>query len=81
MTILAITADELRDIDAAVDHYVGRGWRVESRTEHQVVLAKGQRPNHLLHFFLTIFTLGLWALVWLMVSAFGGEKRKVLTFY
>lgn len=81
MAILALTVDRPNDIDAAVDHYVSRGWRVESRTEHQVVVAKGHRPNHLLHFFLTLFTLGLWALVWLMVSAFGGEKRKVLTFY
>lgn len=66
--------------DSAVDQYVKWGWRVESRTEHQVVLVKGHRPNHLLHFLLTLFTLGLWVVVWICVAVFGGEKRKVLTF-
>lgn len=32
------------------------------------MLAIGNKPNHLLHFFLTLFTLGLWLLVWLLVT-------------
>lgn len=52
---------------------------MESRTDRQVVLVKGHRPNHLLHFFIGLFTLGLWwLLVWLPLTIFGGEKRKVL---
>ena len=32
------------------------------------VMATGTTPNHLLHFFLTLFTLGLWAIVWILLS-------------
>jgi len=32
------------------------------------VMATGTSPNHLLHFFLTIFTFGLWIIVWILVS-------------
>lgn len=70
--------DEL--LDAQVAQYVKWGWRVESRSDHQAVMVKGHRPNHLLHFFLTLLTLGLWAVVWILLTAFGGEKRKTLTF-
>lgn len=59
---------------------VRSGYRVESQTANQAILVKGRRPAHLLHFFLSVFTLGLWALfVWLPLSVFGGEKRRVLT--
>lgn len=33
------------------------------------VLALGTRPNHLLHFFLSVFTVGLWLPVWVLVGA------------
>jgi hypothetical protein len=32
------------------------------------VMATGTTPNHLLHFFLTLFTFGLWIIVWILVS-------------
>lgn len=32
------------------------------------VMAQGTRPNHLLHFFLTLFTAGLWLVVWILVA-------------
>ena len=31
-------------------------------------LAVGRAPNHLLHFFLSLFTFGLWLVVWIVVS-------------
>ena len=36
-----------------------RGWRVESRTRRQTILIWGDRPNHILHLLLTVFTVGL----------------------
>lgn len=70
----------MSSIDASVNEYVRRGWRVESRTDTQVVLVRGHRPNHILHLILSIITLGVWLIVWILVAVLGGEKRKVLTF-
>jgi hypothetical protein len=67
------------DLDSAVAQWVNWGWRVESRTENQAVMVKGHRPNHILHLILTIITLGFWAIVWIAVTIFGGEKRKTIT--
>lgn len=57
---------------------IRKGWRVESQTEFQAVLVKGHRPNHLLHLLLSVFTIGLWLIGWLLVAVFAGEKRQVL---
>jgi hypothetical protein len=56
-----------------------RGWHVESQMDYQATLAKGHRPNHLLHLILTVLTLGAWLLVWIPVSIFTSESRKVVT--
>ena len=32
------------------------------------ILAVGSKPNHILHFILTICTLGVWGLVWILMS-------------
>jgi hypothetical protein len=55
------------------------GSRVESQSDFQAVLVRGHRPNHVLHALLTIFTLGLWAIVWIGIGIFGGEKRALIT--
>lgn len=62
-----------------VAHFVGYGYRPESQTETQAVMVSGRRPNHVLHLILSILTLGLWLIVWLIVALAGGEKRKVIT--
>lgn len=67
---------ELEDVTRA---WVSQGWRVESQMSGQVVLVGGRRINHLLHLFLTVFTLGLWGVMWIIIGATGGEKRMVLT--
>jgi len=33
------------------------------------VMATGQKPNHVLHLLLTVFTAGLWGVVWLLLAA------------
>ena len=72
------TAVVPNSLDQEVAQYVKRGWRVESRSDTQAVMVKGHRPNHILHLILTILTFGLWAVVWLLLTALGGEKRKTL---
>ena len=63
----------------AVAGYVGKGWHIESQTDSAAVLVKHHQPNHLLHLLLTIFTLGLWGIVWLIVALTSGDKRVALT--
>lgn len=65
--------------DGVVDQYLRKGWRLESRTDNVVVFVKGHRTNHLLHLILSIITLGIWLPIWLLVAAFTGERRKVVT--
>lgn len=55
------------------------GSRIESQSDFQAVLVQGHRPNHVLHLLLTVFTLGLWLIVWIIVAGAGGEKRALLT--
>ena len=52
------------------------GWRIEAETERDVVIVRSHRVNHLLHFIVGLFTLGLWWIVWIIIAIFGGEKRR-----
>ena len=65
--------------EEAVQAAVVQGWSVESRTDYQAVLVRGQRVNHILHLILTILTLGIWAIVWIILALAGGQDRQVLT--
>ena len=52
---------------------------MESQNDFSAVLVKGHRPNHAIHGVVTVFTLGLWAFVWVPLAIWGGEKRSVAT--
>jgi hypothetical protein len=69
-----------RALAGAAESYIRRGWRVESAlTPGQVVMVHGKRPNHVLHLLLSVFTLGLWLPVWLILAVSTKEQRTVLT--
>lgn len=55
-----------------------RGLRVESQSEFQAVLVEGQPVNHVLHAIVTIFSCGLWGIVWIILAVTGGEKREMI---
>jgi hypothetical protein len=55
-----------------------RGLRIESQSEFQAILVKGQPINNTLHAILTIFTCLLWGIVWAVIAATGGEKREMI---
>jgi hypothetical protein len=55
------------------------GGRIESQTPTSVVIVRGNRVNHILHLLITIFTIGLWVIVWILLAASGGEKRRLMT--
>ena len=58
---------------------VAQGARVESQTGHSAVLVRGRRVNHVLHLLVSLFTLGIWLIVWIILSLSGGEKRKMVS--
>lgn len=61
-----------------VQHEVAKGGRVESQNDTTAVMVYGSPVNHVLHFLITLFTVGLWFFVWMAVAIFGGEKRKMV---
>lgn len=63
----------------AVHTQVSQGARVESQSDYNAVLVKGHRPNHVLHFFIGLVTLGVWWIVWIVLAIIGGEKRMAVT--
>lgn len=79
--VRAVLSDAERSalLDRAVAEAVARGGRIESRTAFQAVIVNGRQVNNVLHVILTLFSCGLWLLIWLLLLAGGGEKRQVLT--
>ncbi len=53
--------------------------RIESQSDYYVTLVRGHRPNHILHLILSIITLGLWIIVWILVAMGSGEKRTMVS--
>lgn len=71
--------DRAAVLDRALQGYAKAGWRTENRTATQATICKGKRPSHVLHLILSIITLGVWLIVWLIIGIFGGEKRRLVT--
>jgi hypothetical protein len=62
-------------LDRAIGVKIGDGGHLEHRVgDYEAVIKTGSKPNHVLHLVLTIFTLGLWGIVWLIL-AFGTHER------
>lgn len=67
----ALLAQQLQSASA-------RGLRIESQSEFQAVMVEGQPVNHVLHAIITIFSCGLWGIVWIILAITGGEKREMV---
>jgi hypothetical protein len=65
-------------LDRRLQEYEAEGWRVESRTDYEATIAKGEKIHHLRHLLLTLFT-GLWGIVWLYLVIARGIKHEVIT--
>ena len=76
----SVSSDVRREeLNEAVRHNIKKGWRVESQTDFTATIAKGKRPNHILHLILTVITGGLWGIfVWLPLSIFKHVDRRLL---
>ena len=70
------SAEERKEALARAIHtQVAQGARVESQGDFSAVLVTGHRVNHVLHLILSLLTLFIWAIVWIALVIFGGEKR------
>ncbi len=56
----------------------GQGGRLLARHESTAVVM-GKPVNHALHLLLTICSIGIWAPVWLLITAVSGQRRQILT--
>ncbi len=74
------TAEERKRLLAQqVQTAVGRGGRIDSQSDEMAIVIYGKPVNHVLHFFIGLFTLGLWWIVWAIMAITGGEKREMIT--
>jgi hypothetical protein len=73
------SADERKALLAQqIQSAAARGLRVESQSDFQAVMVEGQPVNHVLHAIITIFSCGLWGIVWIILAITGGEKREMI---
>ena len=71
--------DERREmLSRQVGSRLTLGRRVEYQSDFQAVLVHGHQVNHVLHLIITLITLGMWAIVWIALVLFGGEKREIV---
>lgn len=74
-----LSPDERKAILAqAIANEVAAGARVESQQDFQAVMVRGHRVNNVLHLILTLVTVLLWGIVWIIVALVGGEKRYAI---
>jgi hypothetical protein len=68
--------ERARTLEAEIDHSVANGWRLHTKTATEAHLVKGEPVRHFVHLFFAIVTLGLWLIVWIPLTIFGGEKHR-----
>lgn len=71
----AIAATALQQ---AIVGATAQGWRLQSAGPTQAVMINGQTggTNHVLHLLLSLFTCGLWLIVWLCIVLFTTENPQ-----
>ncbi|MPZ23674.1 MAG: hypothetical protein GEU28_09035 [Dehalococcoidia bacterium] len=79
---MTLQVKPLQDRRAILAHHVAAavasGARVESQSDTMAVLVLGNPVNHVLHFLVGVFTLGIWWIVWIVLSLAGGERRQAV---
>lgn len=66
-------------LDQTLIAKASQGGRLETRTATTAVVVMGKPVNHVLHLLISVFTCGFWVPVWLIISAVGGEHRRILS--
>jgi hypothetical protein len=87
--VLADGADALSQVErsdeerrtlllGAIDGQLGDGARIDSQDDFSAVLVRGRPTRHLMHFVISLLTIGTWSPVWILITAVGGEKRTTI---
>jgi hypothetical protein len=75
----ALTTNQRKAILAhAIQHQVSLGARVESSGDFHAVVVFGKPLNHLLHFFIGLFTIGVWWIAWLFIALGDKQTRRTI---
>lgn len=73
------SAEERKELLARqIQSAAATGARVETQSDFQAIVVRGKPVNHVLHGLITLFTIGIWAIGWLIIGLTGGEKREML---
>ena len=76
----AMTVEQRHAIlERSIQASVLTGWRPVNVSDTSATMVRGTPVNHVLHLILTLVTCGLWAIVWIIMAAAGGEKRMSMT--
>jgi hypothetical protein len=62
----------------AIANEVSAGWRVESQSSIQAVMAKGKAINHTLHIIFSVLTLGTWLVIYIPIYLVNRRKVKII---
>lgn len=71
------SADERKAIlEKRIIEFIALGWTVEHKSDFDVVIKTGKRPNHILHLLLSLVSFGFWLPVWLLLSISMGKRLQ-----
>lgn len=54
------------------------GKRIVFHGDYQAIVADGTPVNHILHLMLSFFTVGLWAIIWMVDISFHKESKELV---
>lgn len=54
------------------------GKRIVFHGDYQAIVADGTPVNHILHLMLSFFTIGLWAIIWIIDISFHKESKELV---
>ena len=74
----ASESEKANKLALAVSTEVSKGWRVESQSQIQAVLAKGKPINNTLHIVFTLLTLGGWLLIYVPILLVNRRQTKII---
>jgi hypothetical protein len=69
-------AERAQILEAEIENSLANGWRLRTQSPTEAHLVRGEPVSHFTHLFFAIVTLGLWLLVWIPLTIFGGEKHR-----
>ena len=70
--------ERMKVLNQEIIKHQAQGKRIESQVEYHVVLVQKQDIHHVLHFILTVCTMGFWLIVWAIMVLQTKDIREIL---